>query len=278
MRYYSHHIGDFDRATRHLTRIERSVYRDLIEMYYDTQAQIPLDLQAVCRKIIARTNEEATAVEQVLNEFFTETPTGWYHDRCEAEIEAFLESSSQKSAAGRASAAKKAAKRQQAINGKSTTVEQALNGCATDCQRDVNGTQTNQEPRTKNRTTPDGVEAPKRPTRKCPESFLVTDDLKTWAAENFPGVDLMQQTGAFRDHTFKTAISDWAGAWRNWVRRSSEYSGPGRSAGHQRPPTSAQMAMAQACPTLVAPHLQQFVRPQNPTCTEAIDADTRRLD
>jgi uncharacterized protein YdaU (DUF1376 family) len=89
MKYYQHHIGDFDKATRHLTRLERSVYRDLIELYYDTEQPLTLDRAALCRKIIARSNEESTAVEQVLNEFFTETPTGWYHERCESEIEKY---------------------------------------------------------------------------------------------------------------------------------------------------------------------------------------------
>lgn len=93
MKHYPHHIGDFDRATRHLTRLERSVYRDLIDLYYDTEQRLTLDMQALCRRIIARTNEEVTAVEQALNEFFTETPTGWYHERCEAEIEAYRKAS-----------------------------------------------------------------------------------------------------------------------------------------------------------------------------------------
>lgn len=131
MNYYKHHIGDFDRATRHLTRVERSIYRDLLDVYYDTEQALTLDMQALCRRVIARTDEEATAVEQVLNEFFTKTPSGWYHDRCEEEIDAFKSSNSQKSAAGKASAAKREAKRQQALNGISTDVEQTLNGTPT---------------------------------------------------------------------------------------------------------------------------------------------------
>ena len=104
MKHYPHHIGDFDKATRHLTRLERSVYRDLIDLYYDTEQRLTLDMAALCRRIIARSNEEATAVEQVLNEFFTETPTGWYHDRCEEEIEAYKANASQKAMAGKAAA------------------------------------------------------------------------------------------------------------------------------------------------------------------------------
>ena len=140
MRHYPHHIGDFDKATRHLTRIERSVYRDLLDTYYDTERALTLDLPALCRKIVARSNEEATAVQQVLNEFFTETPTGWYHDRCEAEIAAYHANTSQKAMAGKASAAARLLKKQQALNGKSTHVERPLNSVATA----GNGESTNQ--------------------------------------------------------------------------------------------------------------------------------------
>lgn len=140
MKHYPHHIGDFDRATRHLTRIERSVYRDLIDLYYDTEQRLTLDMASLCRRIIARSNEESTAVEQVLNEFFTETPTGWYHERCEAEIEAYRANNSQRAQAGKASAEAKRLKREQAINGKSTPVEHPLPTVATN----GNGASTNQ--------------------------------------------------------------------------------------------------------------------------------------
>ena len=127
MKYYQHHIGDFDRATRHLSRVERSIYRDLIELYYVTEKPLILDRDLLCRKIIAHSEEERTAVEQTLNEFFNETPLGWYHDRCEKEIERVLNSSSQKSVAGKSSAAKRAEKLQRMLDGRSTDVEQTLN-------------------------------------------------------------------------------------------------------------------------------------------------------
>lgn len=157
MNHYPHHIGDFDRATRHLTRIERSVYRDLIDLYYETESELTLDVTALCRRIIARTNEESTAVEQVLNEFFIKTARGWFHCRCDDEIEHYRANNTQKAAAGKASAAKRAAKKQQALNGNSTDVEHTLNEPSTDVQRHSNGTPTNQEPEpepiTKNKTT-----------------------------------------------------------------------------------------------------------------------------
>lgn len=144
LKHYPHHIGDFDKATRHLTRIERSVYRDLIDLYYDTEQPLTLDKTALCRRIIARSNEESTAVEQVLNEFFTETPTGWYHDRCEAEIAAYHANTSQKALAGKASAEAKRLKKLQALNGAPTAVKQPLNPVETEAQRNSTNQSTNQ--------------------------------------------------------------------------------------------------------------------------------------
>ena len=47
MKHYPHHIRDFNQATRHLTRIERSVYRDLMDLYYDTELPLMLDKAAL---------------------------------------------------------------------------------------------------------------------------------------------------------------------------------------------------------------------------------------
>jgi hypothetical protein len=65
-----------------------------------------------------------------------------------------------------------------------------------------------------------------RATRKCPESFSVTADLIDWAAQEVPGVPIETETAKLRDHTFKTAISDWPGAWRNWMRNAKKFMSP----------------------------------------------------
>ena len=175
MKHYPHHIGDFDRATRHLTRLERSVYRDLIDLYYDTEQRLTLDMQALCRRIIARTNEEVTAVEQALNEFFTETPTGWYHERCEAEIEAYRANNSQRARAGKASAEAKRLKKQQAVNGASTSVDDPLISVATGS----NGVSTNQSTNQPINQEPINTEpaAPSSASRKPTEVVVTLDDL-----------------------------------------------------------------------------------------------------
>ena len=172
MFYYQHNIGDFDKATRHLTRIERSIYRDLIELYYDTEHQLNLDIKFLCRKILAHSNEEATAVEQVLNEFFTKTPDGWYHDRCEEEIERYKSNISQRAEAGRKSAAARQQKRQRALKSRSTDVERRSNDAPTNQEPLTN----NQEPLLKDKEKQPELDFSSWPQQPDPEI------LKAWLA------------------------------------------------------------------------------------------------
>lgn len=67
-----------------------------------------------------------------------------------------------------------------------------------------------------------GARAP-RPAKKCPESFVVTDQMRAWAVDNAPLVLVDSETDRFRDHTFSTAASDWPGRWRNWMRKAQEF-------------------------------------------------------
>lgn len=298
MKHYPHHIGDFDRATRHLTRIERSVYRDLIDLYYDTEASLTLDLPALCRRIIARSNEESTAVEQVLNEFFTKTPTGWYHERCEEEIAAYRANTSQRAQAGKASAASKLAKKLQAINGNSTPVEQPLPTVEANGNGEATNQSTNQPINQEPGTKKVKARAPRKPAADAAPELTVADLTsegvdKDHAAAWFsvrkasrPKNELTQVAwDGFKSEARKAgitvaqavhicAMAEWRGfnsTW-NWQQYDQARQGqaplPMARGAPQRPPTAAQMAMAQACPSLVAPHLRHLVEPARATTTD----------
>lgn len=107
MNYYQHHIGDFNNATRHLTRVERSIYRDLIELYYDTEAPLTADLKRLSKKVMARSEEEIEALNDVLDEFFTLEGDVYTHSRCDDELAKVYK----KSDTARLSAAKRWEKR-----------------------------------------------------------------------------------------------------------------------------------------------------------------------
>lgn len=70
MYFYNFHIADFNAATRHLTHLERAFYRDLIDMYYDTEKAITGDLPKLERLLLVKTDDEKQALQSVLDEFF----------------------------------------------------------------------------------------------------------------------------------------------------------------------------------------------------------------
>lgn len=235
MHHYPHNIGDFDKATRHLTRIERSIYRDLIELYYDTEQMLPLDVSSLCRLVLARSNEEATAVEQALNEFFSKTPTGWYHARCEAEIEKYRSNASQQAKAGKASAAARALKAQQALNENPSDVERALNGTATEPQPTGNGerltvngktgTVNQKQSKSKDLSAP-SAQTTKNGTR-LPADWVLPKAWRDFALSEKPNwteQDVRRVADDFRDHWLananqaKSKKADWLATWRKWVR------------------------------------------------------------
>lgn len=91
MNYYEHHLGDYLRDTAHLSMLEDGAYRRLIDAYYIREAPLPAELRDVFRLVRAQSKQDREAVEVVLREFFTQTPDGWRHGRCEREIASYLE-------------------------------------------------------------------------------------------------------------------------------------------------------------------------------------------
>ena len=156
MNYYNFHIGDFNNATRHLTRSERSIYRDLIDMYYDKEQAIDAsNFDLLARRLLCRSDEEKVDLQFVLDEFFKLENDGLYHlSRCDEEIAAYHEKVENASKAGRASAAKRSEKsgtlEKQQDNEQATVIEHTFNSRSTVVQQSLNDRSTNQEPITNN--------------------------------------------------------------------------------------------------------------------------------
>jgi uncharacterized protein YdaU (DUF1376 family) len=84
LNYYERHIGDYVRDTAHLTMLEHGAYTLLMDRYYATEAGIPAD--QAHRLARARTREEKSAVDAVLQEFFTLVDGVWTKNRIQEEI------------------------------------------------------------------------------------------------------------------------------------------------------------------------------------------------
>jgi uncharacterized protein YdaU (DUF1376 family) len=83
--WYKFHLGDYITHTTHLSDAEDLAYRRLLDLYYMSEKPIPLDTDAVSRRI--RLDLDIT--ESVLNEFFDKTPEGYRNSRCDAEVEKY---------------------------------------------------------------------------------------------------------------------------------------------------------------------------------------------
>jgi uncharacterized protein YdaU (DUF1376 family) len=137
--YYPHHIGDFNNATRHLTRVERALYRELIELYYDIERPLPADdFGWICKKVLASSQDEMDSVKAILREFFKLDGDGYRHSRCDLEIASYRAKQEAAVKAGKASAKSRS-------NRSLTGVQRPSNKRSTRVQPTKN-----QEPRTKN--------------------------------------------------------------------------------------------------------------------------------
>jgi hypothetical protein len=67
-----------------------------------------------------------------------------------------------------------------------------------------------------------------RASRVCPDEFCVTPEMRSWAREECPGIDLDRETATFKDYTFATAKTDWLKTWRNWMRKAKPVNGSRR--------------------------------------------------
>ena len=214
MNYYSHHIGDFNNATRHLTRVEQSVYRDSIELYYDTESVLTKDFDKLARRLLCVSDVEKTALKDILNEFYEETDAGWLHVRCEQEITKYRANTSNKAKAGIASALSK--------KNKSTQI----NTCSTDVQLT-----NNQEPLTNNQ---EPLKTKQKPSKKIETNFftdinpqIVLDYLavRKAKAKNSPitqtAFDGLQREATKAGYTIEQALTTCVE--RNWVGFNAEW-------------------------------------------------------
>ena len=93
MNYYTHHLGDYAKDTRHLRLVDHGVYRLLLDAVYATERPLPTDFDAVCRICGAVSRTEKDSVKRILDEFFPVIGEHRVNKRAFEEIDAFREKS-----------------------------------------------------------------------------------------------------------------------------------------------------------------------------------------
>jgi uncharacterized protein YdaU (DUF1376 family) len=220
--YFELHLGDYDKATAHLTACEDGIYGRLLRRYYDTEAPLCADVKALQRFVRARSKDEQQAVQTVLDEFFVLEADGWHHKRCDQEIQRYRE----KSQKARESVSKRWAKRD--ADAMPTHNETPTEPIREAYERNTDDIHRAPVPR---HQTPDTTLVPKVQRESAKGSRLPPG----WAPQPehmafAEGLGLRNGKAAaelekFRDHWAaqpgqKGVKADWSATWRNWVRRA----------------------------------------------------------
>lgn len=257
MNFFDMHVGDYEAATAHLTVLEDGIYWRMLRIYYRTEKPLPADLKQLCRLVRAQSKPERDAVEQILAEFFELLDDGWHQSRCDAEIARYAAGEPEREVKKanednrvRRHRLERAAlfkaltdagqhapwnigmtelralvKALQPVQPATQTVPLPVTAPATPATATQYPLPSTQYPEEENQDPPASRVPPAaspRPSRKCPPGFTLSDDMRQWAREKAPGVDLQAEFEAMRDHTFATARTDWAGTLRNWVRKAAQ--------------------------------------------------------
>ena len=167
MNYYSHHIGDFNSATRHLSILERGVYRELLDLYYESEQPLTSDLPALARRICARSQEERDALRMVLEEFFVASECGYTQKRADEEIQTYRDRCEKASRAGRLSGAARS------LKAGSTQNERPFIPSSSDAERSLPSSSTQEQPTNTNNQEPIPITKTKTKRRRDAAPDLV---------------------------------------------------------------------------------------------------------
>jgi len=243
LNYYQHHIGDYAQSTAHLSFVEDAAYSRLMRKYYATEVPLPADLKAVQRLVGARTREERVAVQNVLAEFFTLSADGWHNKRCDQEI---AELKARQDSARRSARARWDAQPPADADAMRSHPKRNANASETQCDGNANPMLSNlQSPILRSESVsdisshPESYQARAKNPRadvaprngkksaetgtRVPEPFELSEDMRAWAQEHTPHVDLEAATAEFVDYWrgipgARGRKLDWAGTWRNRMR------------------------------------------------------------
>lgn len=175
MNFYKRHIGDYLKATSHLSLLEHGIYTRLLDVYYTREGAIPADQAA--RLVGARSKDEREALDAVLTEFFVQVGGAWTQKRCDEEIAHYQEKAERNREVGKK-------------GGRPVTQKEPTNN--PDGFQNVTQTEPTNNPSHKPLAISHKPEeksnpppAARSPSRKkpMPNNFAISDRVRAWAKE-----------------------------------------------------------------------------------------------
>src|SRR5690554_2605008 len=135
MHYYQFNIGDYRKDTGHLSLLEHGIYRMLLDTYYLNEGPLDLDKKTLMRTHCVRSADEVQAFENVLEDFFEETESGYFHKGCNKEISRIYEKSDKAREAAAKRWGEKGKKKQ---SDKNPECERNADALQWECERNAN--------------------------------------------------------------------------------------------------------------------------------------------
>jgi len=214
MHYYQFNIGDYAKATRHLSNNEDLAYRRLIELYYDTEKPLIKDVKKLSRLINMRENVED--IKSVLDDFFIESKDGYTQNRIEREIVNYHSKADKARANGKLGGRPKKPNAKLKKPNPEPKITQPVNLA----NPDLTGLKANQEPLTNNHKPltilKEKTSAFAKPTREDVNKFAFDNKL------NLEGFFDYYESNGWK--VGKNAMKKWDAAARGWSKRQGGYS------------------------------------------------------
>ena len=150
MNYYPFHIGDFRSGTVNMTRQARWIYRDLLDVYYDTEGPLTDDFEALCDSVGVESEDERRIVERLLRFKFVKCDDGYRNEVCDRVIAEYK----LKAETAKANGKRGGRPRKQSVSDEKPSWFQSGSDPQPTGVPAETGSQTNQEPITNNQITP----------------------------------------------------------------------------------------------------------------------------
>lgn len=97
--WYAFYPDAYERDAAHLSYVQDSAYRRMLDHYYKTGGPLPLDRDTLYRACRALRKEERHAIDFILSTFFKTDGDGYHQPRADAEIKRAAEISAKRSIA-----------------------------------------------------------------------------------------------------------------------------------------------------------------------------------
>lgn len=194
-----------------MSRQARWIYRDMMDVYYDKEKPLPLDIEKLCNLIGVETEEERKIVERILSFKFEKKEDGFHHERCDEEIAEYHKKAAQAKANGKLGGRPSKPKANQ---NKPSGFQSGSNQDAIGNQEETR-LEANQEPITNSRGNANAT--------RLPADWHPSDDDANFCNFERPDLSIEETAARFRDYWVAQPGSkgrklDWPATWRNWVR------------------------------------------------------------